>query len=250
MPRSTPLVVLAVVLVGCGGGGQGNGRKDPEALLREVAAALRQVHSLHYDGTVVTREGRFRLSGDVAANGDVRYRLGSAGQRMEMVSVGRYVYLRANGAFWRRNGATAIAHRVADRWVKAPAQALTLVRAGLDQVRPRGLAECISRPTGKLSYRGTATVDGKRTVVVVDGGDRPGDAPGVIYVQADGPALPLRSVQTGPVTPGAERDPSCGGVGPTPTSGELRFSRFDEDVRITVPEHALDLGNLAGVRQV
>jgi hypothetical protein len=246
VPRSIPAALLALVLLGCGD--KNDGRKEPEALLRDVAAALRAVRSLHYEGTVVTRDGRFRVSGDVAANGNLRYRLRAPGQSMEMISAGHYVYMRANAAFWRRNGGLGIVDRVAGRWVKAPSAGLNLVRAGLDQIRPEGIATCISRPTGKLSYRGTETVDGKRTTVVVDDGDRPGDAPGVLYVQAEGPALLLRTVQTGPVTPGAELDPACGGVGPTPTSGELRLSRFDEDVTVAIPEHVIDIGALAGVR--
>src|SRR5436309_7749027 len=125
MPRSVPVALLALVLVGCGGGG--NGRKDPEGLLlRKAAAAMRQVRSLHLEGTGTTATGRFTFAADVARDGKLRYSLRLNGQRLTMVQAGDDVYMRANAAFWRANGVIA-AVRLEGRWIKAPAEGVRSV---------------------------------------------------------------------------------------------------------------------------
>jgi hypothetical protein len=76
--------------------------------------------------------------------------------------------------------------------------------------RHRTLAGCFSPGKhGALSYDGTSLVDGISTVVVRDRGNRPGDAPSLMYISATAPYLLLREVQTGPSRPGGGSDPNC-----------------------------------------
>jgi hypothetical protein len=236
VPRFAAVALVALVLASCGGDD-----RDPGALLRDAAAAMRQVQSMHLEGTAVTAAGRYSYDADVARNGRIRYSLRLAGQRMEMVRAGVLVFLRGNASFWRANGGPDAARRLQDRWVEAPEQAVASVAGRLARLTPEGLAVCLAQPTGKLSYRGTATVGGQQAHVIADAGDHPGDAPGRLYVQAHGPARVLRAVQTGHVTPGPGADPRCSNSGASPIKGDVRLSRFDQDVTIAIPKGAIRL---------
>jgi hypothetical protein len=244
MPRSTLLAVVALFVTGCGG--DKSGSKEPEAWLRKAAAAMREVRSVHLEGAATTDTGHYTYSADVARNGSLRYALHMRAQRLELVQSGGNVYMRANAAFWRANGMTG-AVRLGSRWVKAPAAAVRGVAGRLGRLTPAGVARCLAQPTGDLVRSGTTTVDGRRAIVIVDRGNRPGDAPGRLYVQADGPALLLRAVQTGRVRQGPGTDPQCSDSEASPMKGDVRLSRFDEDVKVEVPKGALELDRLAGV---
>jgi hypothetical protein len=77
-------------------------------------------------------------------------------------------------------------------------------------------------------------------------GDRPGTAPGRLYVAARGPALPVRITQTGPNRAGRTGDPLCDdpdGKNDT-TRSDVRLSRFDVPVHIIAPADYLDLEKL------
>src|SRR4051812_27726352 len=143
---------------------------------------MREVRSFHLEGTGVTSSGRFTFSTDLARDGKLHYAVRLKDERMEMVQASDSVYMRANSAFWRANGVRGPSIRLDGRWVEAPAAVV------------RSL---------------TATVSGRRALVIVDRGNQPGGAPGLLYVQADGPARLLRAAQTGPITPGPGTDPQC-----------------------------------------
>ncbi|MDX6658523.1 MAG: hypothetical protein QOH62_3316 [Solirubrobacteraceae bacterium] len=245
------LAVAMLVLAACGGSGSpgaqvSRDQKEPKALLKDVAAALRRVRSYHLEGTQDAADGHARVSGDVARNGNVRLKMNTEGRTLEIIAAGTRLYIRANAAFWRQNGGDRLAQRLDERWVVAPAQIAASITGDLDRLRPSGLAFCAAQPTGHLENRGTAIVGGRQAIVITDKGDLPGDAPGAIYVQAHGPALLLRAVQTGPIRPGRDVDPRCDNPGSSATKGDLRFSRFDAPVTIEAPKHVLDLGQLGG----
>jgi hypothetical protein len=251
---ATFVALIALVLPACGGsnspsasgGGGSRADKEPMALLRDVAAALRHVHSYHFDATTEHPDGHGVINADVARDGKVRYKADTDGRRFEVIAAGTRVYMRANAAFWRRNGGERLAGRLAGRWVRVPAQRAGGITAVLDPLKPSRLAFCMTQPSGTLEIHGTAKVGGKQAVAILSKGDRPGTAPGALYVQARGPALLLRSVQTGPARPGGNVDPRCDSHGSSITKADIRLSRFDMDVTIRIPKHVLDLDKLAG----
>ena len=110
---------------------------------------------------------------------------------------------------------------------------------GLD---PETLSRCLLRDHGTIAKGGTETVDGKQAVVLIDKGDRPGTAPGKLYVAAEDEPLPLRTIATGNQRPGGKKDPQCGGDTPTRTGDEAKFSRYNESLDITAPPGAVDVG--------
>ena len=244
-----PIVVLA--LAGCGGDDKKKTASGPQETLGAVAGALRDAESFHIEGTQTNREGETRLEGDVT-DGAIRVSMLHDGGSAEMIVIGSDdVYIRANAAFWEESEAPAqVRELLADRWAKIPAD--DEVTEVADHLQPAVLADCLDDDVGTLSIR-EDTLDGEPVVVFADKGDKPGTAPGELYVSATDPQLPLRIRQTGPSKPGGPPpDPKCStdddddedDGGPT-IRGDMRFSRWDEPVEIEAPEGALDLEELA-----
>jgi hypothetical protein len=164
---------------------------------------------------------------------------------MGIIVAGRQAYIRANAAFWDDQAGrpgSRLTKLLADRWVKSPDSGSL---GSLEQVTPKNLAYCASRTTATTVAGGTRDFDGQKVVVLRDKGG-PGDAPGEVYVPAEGRALPLRVVQTGPKPPGGTTDPRCDDADSTTTASDVRLSRFDEPVEIKPPANALDLSRLQG----
>jgi len=249
---SSAILLLAA---GCGGSsssssttaGDQSGRQ-PKQILDDMRGALADVDSYHLDGSFTDKDGQTRLSGDVAAPGSLRLELDQGANTVSMVIVGSQTFLRANRSFWKAQGGVAqpkVLKLLSDRWVKVPQANAGDVRKLVAEFTPSNLGHCLTTQVGTISKRGTATVDGRETVVLVDKGDRPGTSPGELYVAASGPTLPLRLRQTGPDRPGGHQDPRCGESNDSTTkSGDVRFSRYGEKVRIAPPPGALDLENL------
>ena len=246
-----------VLAAGCGGssssststGSGDQSSKAPGQILADMRSALAGVDSYHLDGSFTDKDGETRLAGDVAAPGSLRLKLEQGGNTVSMVIVGSQTYLRANRGFWKAQAGVSqpkVLKLLSDRWVKVPEASAADVRKLIAEFTPKNLGHCLTAQVGTISKRGTATVDGRKTVVLVDKGDRPGTSPGELYVAATGPTLPLRLRQTGPDRPGGRKDPRCGDSSDSTTkSGEVRFSRYGEPLHISPPPGALDLESLA-----
>jgi hypothetical protein len=219
--------------------------KSPEAILADVAHNLRPVHSFHMSGTEVDAGGRSSLTADLDSSGkaDLTVRQGATVVRVLVVSRSA-TYLKANAAYWKaaagKQGA-AVAAQLADRWVKAPATSTKAFTSLFAQLSPKRLASCLTVGNGTLANGGTARVDGRWAVVIVDRGDKPGTTPGKLYVSTTGPAMPLRVVQTGPRRPGGHIDTRCEDAHDTSTASDFHLTAFDEPVHVTAPKNAIVL---------
>ena len=254
--RSTILTAaMSLAIAGCGGGdgaGDGGGgdlaSKPPKQILADMSAALAKVRSYHVEGTEEDRDGRSVLAADVTAAGAAHITVRTAGTRLEILVAGGQNYMKADRAFWKRQGGTngaKVAQVLGDRWVVAPPSAAGTFGPLVQRLSPRTLARCTSRNTGTPTKAGTRTVAGQRAIVIADKGDRPGGGPGELSIAATGRALPLRMTQTGPEAPGGKPDPECDPDGTSDTTAsDVRFSRFDAPLRISAPANALDLGSL------
>ncbi len=261
---ATFLLGAAFALPACGddGGGNGNGGsnggggsaggsasafagKSPEQILDEVVAALRGVRSYHVEGRVVDEDGPGSFAGDISTSGPSQLRFEQGGQRFQIIVIGADTYMRANGAFWRKQagGSGQVVRLLADKWVKSRARAGDL-REVFDELSPRTLANCLTKEHGKLSNKGSGKVGDQDTIVLHDDGDAPGGAPGDLHVATTGKPFPLRAVQTGPQRSGKSSDPKCQDDNETKES-DIALSRFDEPVRISAPKGAVDLDQLA-----
>lgn len=259
------VAAFGLALAGCGGGdppATGSGARTgpsapapgrpasaPSETLAAVQEALREADSFHIEGVQTDAKGDTRLEGDVAPDGAVRISLEQDGASAEMIILAdESLFIRGDRRFWEQSEAPArLGDLLADRWARMPADDEAALLA--TQLRPDVLAGCLDDDLGALSSR-TDRLDGEPVEVLVDEGDRPGTAPGELYVAAEGPRLPLRIRQTGPEKPGgAPREPECGSAddaGDPPTlRSDLRLSRWDEPVEIRAPAGALDLEDLA-----
>jgi hypothetical protein len=221
--------------------------KPPKRILADVARDLAKVRSYHFAGTQTDADGVMRLSGDVTAGGTARLKASQGGQSFEVRILGSRTFYNANLAFWKSavggSGGDALATTLAGRWVKVPAS-LGGGKDLLQGLRPKDLAYCATHGLGTVRKAGTATVGGRRAIVLVDKGDKPGTSPGRVYVAARGAILPLRLVQTGRTRPGGHLDPRCSDPGDTTKSSSIRLGAYGVKVRVTAPAGALDLGQL------
>ena len=260
MRLSATVVISLLALAGCGGGDDQKRpastnparsteavSRSPQATLAAVQDAVRGAESFHIDGALTDDEGVTQLEGDVAADGAVRLVLKQKGTVVDMIVLDQEsVYIRADEAFWKQSSAPAnVQQLLAGQWVKVPADDDTAELA--QQVQPDVVADCLGESVGTLSAR-EDTLDGEDVVVLVDDGDKPGTAPGELYVAAEDPPLPLRVRQTGARREGGPPvDPECGSdedESPEDRS-DLRLSRWNDPVEIEAPADALDLEEIA-----
>jgi hypothetical protein len=131
---------------------------------------------------------------------------------MAVELVGDRDYFEGSQQLWAGLPATArVARVLAGRWIGQPTSTNPGAVAMEKWTRGRtSVMRCLDvGKTGALSYDGTGLVDGISAVVVRDRGNRPGDAPSLLYISASAPYLLLRIVQTGPTTPGGGSHDSC-----------------------------------------
>lgn len=244
------LLVLAIAASGCGdsdgsgGKSEANGleSKPPQEVLAQTAAALRRVQSFHLEGT----QGRTtRVEADVGVPAKLRLDLRQRDASARILLVEGAFYVRGNAAFWKQAEAGEAARELGGRWLKMPSSRNEFAEL-TRQLDPATLSRCLLESHGTLARGGTTTVNGRRAVVIVDKGDRPGTAPGKLYVAATGEPLPLRTLATGRERPGGKKDPLCDSDTPTRPGDEATFSNYDEPIDLTAPPDALDLGSLDG----
>lgn len=213
--------------------------KTPKQILADVQRDLAKVRSYHFSGLEVDHGSTTRMSGDVSASGraDVTFR--ERGASVRVILLQSTMYLKANAAFWKANGGKngrKLADKLAGRWLKTNDPSL---KSLIDQVLPKHMASCVNVGTGTLKKGGVSSVGGKRAVVIVSKGDKPGTTPGRLYVTTTGAILPLRVLQTGRRKPGGHIDRRCQDPDDTSTSSDVRLGAFNEPLHITAPHGAL-----------
>lgn len=222
----------------------GEAGKTPAAILADIKRDLSQVKSFHYTGRTTTKSTTIRMSGEVFASGAASIALVEGKTSVSMILLSRASYLKANAAYWRASGGAdgkLLASKLAGRWVKVPASAASSFRPLLKMLTPKYMASCISSGIGTLSNNGVQTLEGRKAIVIEDKGDKPGAAPGLLYVAAEGPVLPLRVTQTGPAKAGGKVDRRCGDEDDKSTASAFTFSRFDRVPRLKAPRRVLSL---------
>jgi hypothetical protein len=238
--RAAVLALVPLAMgVGCGSdsndSSNGIESKPPEEILTETAKALRQVESFHVDAT---ESSKSTVKADVGLPEELRVAIKDGDASASLLVVDGSFYIKGNAGYWRDADAARDAETLAGRWFKVP---VSFAKDLTDALDPRTLSRCLVKEHGTLARGGTATVDGQRAVVLIDKGDRPGSAPGRLYVAATGEPLPLRVISTGKQRPGGDKDPECGDDTPTRAGDEAVFSDYDEPLDVTAPPAAVDL---------
>jgi hypothetical protein len=250
---SAALLILVVAgACACGGGGDkpasSLAQRPPGEIVRASAAAVKTVGAIHLAGKLTDKEDG-AASFIVDAVGDrFRVRLTTeADGRIEFVLIDDAVYLKGDRRAIRGMLGSEAARLFADKWLRVPADQAGIARDLLDEFSPERLAYCLPLDLGTLKNLGTQQLDGREVVVVSDRGDKPGTAPGKLYVAAEGRPLPLRIEQTGPAKPGGKGDPRCDDPESESdvVSGDLRIA-YGKSVTVTAPPDAVDLTEVAG----
>jgi hypothetical protein len=229
LPRRTPHLAVALLsaalVAGCGGGSSGNGIEKLSAkdALAKVKTATADVKSVHVKGTINQSGKPLTVDvsvGSAAAEGSI----GVGGGTMDLRLVDGVTYFRGDSKVFAAFGANAAQASVAaGRWIKdtsssGPAGTFS---AFLDEKK---LFDALLTPQGTISKGGSATVNGKKAVILIDSSAEGGK----LYVAETGEALPLRIERTGS------------------NGGRVDFLDYDVDVNVDAPSGAVDISQLGG----
>jgi hypothetical protein len=244
------LVTASVVLFALGAAasptvaGGGEAGKSPKMILADLKRDLGKVKSFHVAGRQTDPDGVTRMSADIFASGSASIGIAQGKASLRMILLPKATYLNANAVYWRASGGKdgkTLAAKLAGRWVKVPGSVRGSVDSLLTKLSPKHLATCYSSGTAALSNKGVTTLGGRKAIVLEAKGDRPGTAPGRLYVAADGPVLPLREIQTGPRKPGGKLDKRCDEADDKTTAADVTLSQFDRVPPLRAPRGALSL---------
>jgi hypothetical protein len=251
--RSSLVTVLTSLLALCAvaaptvaGGGEAS--KTPQAILSDMQRDLGKVKSLHFAGRMTDPSGVTRMSGDVFASGSASIGVSQGKASVRMILLPKSTYLKASAGYWRaadEEYGAKLASKLAGRWVKVPASVRDTVQSLLGLMAPKNLARCLAGRAGTLTNNGVQTLGGREVVVVEGKGDRPGATPGLLYLAADGPVLPVRDVQTGPRMAGGKIDKRCDSEDSKTTAADVTLSRYDRVPRLRAPRNALSLDDVS-----
>lgn len=214
--------------------------QTPEQLLKAMRAAFGHVRSFRLQGTLGGRVRPVAVRVQYGIGGGVRTDLQSGSLTAATIRVSGRGYMKLNRAYL-----VAVAHApsntpFADRWLEVPVSSLRKFPSPGALTRSSAALACIvERHPGELRLAGSATINGKRAVILADDGNAPGGAAGHVYIAASGPPLPLR-LTVGRSRPlGAVRDAVCGQS--SSDAQDLTFSGYNAPVHVSVPKNALRL---------
>lgn len=181
------VALISLLFVGCGddssGSGSGNGIEglSAEEILTRTGDAATAKGSVYVSGKGTTDgesiEIDLRVSKTAGATGSITL----AGGKMELVSEGTKVYVRADKAFWTAQADAATASLVGNRWVS-----MGMDGAGFGEFADfDALIGSILEPEGKVTKGGTSTINGQKAISLET-------SEGKLWVATTGDPLPLK----------------------------------------------------------
>jgi pimeloyl-ACP methyl ester carboxylesterase len=250
------VVAVAAAVGGCGGGGRaastststgaGLAAEPAVRILAAAEAAIDQVHSFHLQATAVIPGTTVSESTYLQLPGVATLAEQNGSDTLDLRAIAGRIYFRGNRAYYASTGVTgAELATLPGRWVSATPAQLPTADGLLALTHPATLGLCLlGQHLGTLSVGGTASVDGRRAVVLLDAGNLPGSAPGRIYIAATGPPLPLRLTRTGPARPGGTSDAVCDEPASQLVSSSDEFiTDVNAPLTITAPTGAVSLSS-------
>jgi hypothetical protein len=228
----------ALLLAACGSGGAAStAMSSPRRLVAEAQRALRSARGYRLVGTVAQNGAVTHVELAIDAHGSLDLSVTNASTAFDLISVASGAFVDADAAFWTAALGPGGA-RLAGRWVVFPRSHARLLEAGFAVFMPATFARCLGEDLGTLTDAGTATVQGRRAIVIRDAGNAPGDAPGELAVAATGPPYPLRLATTAGQRPGGRIDVCNDGRG-NGARGTVTLGEFGRVPTITAPRNPL-----------
>lgn len=204
-------------VTGCGkdpdAGTNGVGKLPAPKIEQKARAAARQASAVRLTGKVVSRGHTYRLALHLKRTGGTGRVAVDGGRAFSLLRVGRDLYLKADAAFWTREGGggTEVHRELGGKYVKVPAGD-PAYREFSGFTDMQSLLGGLLAMTGERQTGDYGTVGGVRSIRVEAGG---GDG-GNLDVSLSGAPRPLR-IQRG------------GGA------GTLRFTDWDQDFALAPP---------------
>ncbi|HEY6760868.1 MAG TPA: hypothetical protein VI318_15325 [Baekduia sp.] len=221
------------------------GSAKPADVLAKAKTALAQVKSLHVAGTELDKGDKAptKIAGTFTSSGPADFTISGGKASARLIALPSALYIKANESYWKSVGdksSRAIAAKLAGKWIKMPASSGEDATSGLADLSPKHLASCLDSHVGTLSNKGVRTVGGgQKVVVLADAGDKPGTAPGQLWID-ERTGLPVREVQSGPAKAGGKKDSACDDEWPPVTQkSDATLSRFGKTAKITAPKGAV-----------
>jgi hypothetical protein len=230
LPRVTcahsPALVLALLLAllsGCGSSSSssnGTASKSPTEVVAAAKAAAAGAASAHVAGAILDEGKPISLDMRLVSGKGGKGRITLEGLRIELIQVGKSVYINGSKAFYTHVAGAAAAELLQGKWLKAPASSTSF--ASLASLTNLGkLIDTTLASHGKLASAGTKTVNGQKAVGVTDA-----TRGGTLYVAATGTAYPLELVKSGA------------------SGGKITFDHWNQPVTLNPPAAAVDVSQL------
>jgi hypothetical protein len=217
------LVLIAVLVQGCGGGSSSNNGvagKSPEAIVAAAKDAAAKAATVHVAGSTVTEERPISLNMELVAGKGAKGHLTLGGLGIDIIEVERSFYLNGSAAFYRSVAGSAAAQLLQGKWLKAPANSGNF--ASLAQLTDlTSLLDSALGNHGTLAKGPVTTIDGTRAVPIRDT-----SRGGVLYVAAAGTPYPLEITKSGK------------------EGGRVTFSDWNKPVTLTAPANAINITQL------
>ena len=226
MRASAVALLLAAVLAGCGssGAGSGGGTTNGEAakpaatVLSDAVHAAKQASSFHVSGHVVSGKTPVTLDLTLVRGKGAKGSLTENGLGFDLVRVGDKLYVHGSDAFWRHYIGSAAAILLHGRWIEGSATHGRLAQLQ-PLTSPDKLFALVESSHGKLVNAGATTYDGRQVDEIrnVSDGSK-------LYVSTTGTPYPVALVGGG-----------------AHAADQLRFDRWNAQVSLTPPAHAIDV---------
>jgi hypothetical protein len=224
--------------------------KKPAEVLAASKTALGKVSNVRVTGTDQEKDGVEKISGTFTASGPADFSLTVGKASARIIAVPKAVYVKGNAAYWKGVGGKKdggqLARKLSNKWIKESAKQGEDATSDLGDLSPKHIASCLDSHVGTLSNKGVRTVGGRKVVVIADAGDKPGTAPGELWVDAE-TMLPVRELQTGPFKAGGKKDGNCDDSWPsTKQKSDVSLGQFGTAPKIVAPKGAVSVEKAVG----
>lgn len=211
---------LAIGLGACGsssttsGGANGEENKSADQVFTDALDALNGVAVVHLVQSSTDSSGVTKIDGTITGDAGRATATDPSGTATVIVVTGGAAYVSQGGSAFQQLTGDLVTQ--------------------VSSITIHQTVSCGRTEHGGLTKGSVSTVNGKRVVAIVDDGKAPGASPGTVFVALDGPPLPVRIQQTGPITAGGSL--ACGRTsGSTVTAQMIDLDYPSGSVTITPP---------------
>jgi hypothetical protein len=241
----------AAVVPALGDDGGGLASAKPEDAIAQAKSALGKVPDFALSGTETDKgePAATRLAGAITATGPADLVLEEGRSTAHMIVLPKAIYIKGNAAYWKAGlpkKDASLVPKLVGKWIKESAKQGADATSVLGDLSPKRIASCLDSHVGTLTNKGEKTVGGRKVVVIADAGDKPGTAPGELWLD-ERTALPVRVVQSGPYKAGGRKDAACDDSWPDKTlKSDVSLSKFGKAKKVVAPKGAVSAKQAIG----